>query len=124
MTGLDVGAEELETVQASLAPTLLDALDIEERRFLLSMKSGDPDWDVLGIEGLEKMPALQWKLLNIRKMDSRKRPEQRSAVKQLASHDMGPPSKLRHRSYPKMRRPQRCCKSAHQAAKINLNQKG
>jgi hypothetical protein len=40
------------------------------------MKSGEPDWDVLGIKGLDRMPALEWKLLNIRKMDARKRYEQ------------------------------------------------
>lgn len=83
MAVLDVRAEELEAVQASLAPTLLAALDAEERQFLLSMKSGDPDWGVLGIEGLELMPALQWKLMNIRKMDARKRGEQLKVLHDL-----------------------------------------
>jgi predicted nucleotidyltransferase component of viral defense system len=83
MAGLDISAEELEAVQASLATTLVNALAAEERQFLLSMKSGDPDWDVLGIEGLEKMPALQWKLLNIRKMDAGKRKEQLRILQDL-----------------------------------------
>ena len=62
---------------------LLTSLDTDEKTFLLSMKSGDPDWAVLGIEGLERMPALQWKLLNIRKMDTRKRDEQLGILKNL-----------------------------------------
>lgn len=37
------------------------------------MKAGDPEWDLLGIEGVEKLPALQWKLRNIRGMESGKR---------------------------------------------------
>jgi len=59
-----------------LVAQLASSLDTGERQFLLSMKSGDPNWTVLGIEGLEKMPALQWKLRNIRKMDVGKRDEQ------------------------------------------------
>jgi predicted nucleotidyltransferase component of viral defense system len=83
MTGLQVSAEALMTVQASLAPALVDALNAAERQFLLSMKSGDPDWSVLGIEDLERMPALQWKLINIRKMDAGKRDEQFGLLQDL-----------------------------------------
>lgn len=39
-----------------------------ERRFLLSVKSGEPDWATLGIAGAERLPAPQWKLQNIRKL--------------------------------------------------------
>ena len=37
------------------------------------MKQGEPDWDVLEIPHLRDLPALQWKLQNIRRMDSDKR---------------------------------------------------
>jgi len=47
-------------------------LDEDEKRFLLSMKQGEPDWDALGIEHLKELPALQWKLKNIRRMNKRK----------------------------------------------------
>lgn len=47
------------------------------------MKAGDPNWNVLGIDGLEKMPALQWKLTNIRKMDANKREEQFKILRDL-----------------------------------------
>jgi hypothetical protein len=50
-------------------------LDLEEneRRFLLSLKRGEPDWNMLNIDHLESLPALQWKLLNIRRMGEAKR---------------------------------------------------
>ncbi len=76
---LDKLLESRRELVAQLAPSL----DVNERQFLLSMKSGEPDWAVLGIEGLERMPALQWKLLNIRKMDTRKRDEQLGILKNL-----------------------------------------
>lgn len=48
-------------------------LDKDEKHFLLSMKQGEPDWDVLRIAHLKELPALQWKLKNIRQMEKRKR---------------------------------------------------
>ena len=83
MSQLEVGLEELQAVQQMLPEALTRSLDADEKAFLLSMKSGDPDWAVLGIESLERMPALQWKLLNIRKMDARKREEQLNMLQEL-----------------------------------------
>jgi hypothetical protein len=36
------------------------------------MKQGEPQWGLLGLPGIERLPALQWKLENIRKMDKAK----------------------------------------------------
>ena len=37
------------------------------------MKRLEPDWDLLGIEGVERLPAVQWKLLNLKRMEPGKR---------------------------------------------------
>lgn len=37
------------------------------------MKQGEPEWHVLGIAQLRELPALQWKLQNIRRMEPGKR---------------------------------------------------
>jgi predicted nucleotidyltransferase component of viral defense system len=78
-----VTIDELVDARHDLVDILVPSLDDNEKTFLLSMKSGDPDWGVLGIEGLEMMPALQWKLINIRKMDTRKRDEQLKILRKL-----------------------------------------
>lgn len=39
-----------------------------ERIFLLGFKQGTPDWSLLPLENLPRMPAVQWKLLNIQKL--------------------------------------------------------
>lgn len=36
--------------------------------FLLGFKQGKPDWSLLPLENLSRMPAVQWKLLNIQKL--------------------------------------------------------
>ena len=60
--------------------TLHRDLDVDEKRFLLSMTRGEPAWDALGIHHLAELPSLQWKLINVRKMDDGKR---RNALERL-----------------------------------------
>ncbi len=48
------------------------ALTDNERRFLLSIKQDEPDWSLLPFEGLDRWPAIQWKLRNIQLMNDRR----------------------------------------------------
>lgn len=41
------------------------ALDDQDKKFLLSFKSGEPNWDLNQIKMLKDLPAVQWKLKNI-----------------------------------------------------------
>ena len=47
----------------------------EERQFIVSVKEGKTQWDLLGVPGIENLPAVQWKLQNIRRMAPRKHQE-------------------------------------------------
>jgi len=69
----------LETAREQLIEQINRDLTNAEREFLLSMKQLAPRWDLLGIPGLERLPGLQWKLYNLRKMD----PAKRLAAEQL-----------------------------------------
>lgn len=51
-----------------LIASLTKDLTENERIFLLSIKEGAPNWGLLGVVGAEKLPAIQWKLMNIKKM--------------------------------------------------------
>lgn len=81
MTNEEVSYDELVAVRRILVDTLRDVLTENEKKFLVSFKAGDPDWKLLGIDGIENLPAVQWKLINIRKMDDRKREEFLEKVK-------------------------------------------
>lgn len=63
-----VTLEQLIATRKTLVSTLAAALTNEERKFLLSIKEGAPDWALLGVDGTDKLPAIQWKLANIKKM--------------------------------------------------------
>lgn len=54
-----------------------------ERQFLLSVKQGEPDWNLLGIAGIERLPALQWKLTNVLKMKTANKEKHRVAFERL-----------------------------------------
>ena len=72
MTRTAAPLNDLLQIQRNLASILVRALDDDEKEFLVSIKRGEPEWHRLGIEHLAQLPAIQWKLINIRKMDSAK----------------------------------------------------
>lgn len=69
MTRDTVSLETLIETRQRLIKTLNEGMTANERLFLLSLKTGEPDWSRLPLAHLEQLPALQWKLRNIRKMD-------------------------------------------------------
>jgi hypothetical protein len=83
MTAREVTVDNLVTARKNALEEILRSLTNAERLFLISLKSGDPDWNLLGIEGVDKLPAVQWKLLNIRRMDEKKRSEELVKLKSL-----------------------------------------
>ena len=72
MIAEDVTCENLHTTRSALVSMLRSELTTEERRFMVSVKESHPRWDLLALEGIENLPAVKWKLLNIGKMDSSK----------------------------------------------------
>ncbi len=71
MTDQPVQLSELEATREKLFTWALNALTENERKFLLSIKQGEPDWDQLPYSGIDQLPAIQWKLHNIRQMSVR-----------------------------------------------------
>lgn len=69
--------DALEATQVELPKTLRSMLTDPERRFLLSVKLGEPAWELMPVSHLQDLPALQWKLANIAalKRDRRKHTE-------------------------------------------------
>ena len=80
MSRHDVALRDLVAVQEELPELLRKSLDGDERAFLISLKRGEPEWDRLGIGHIAQLPALQWKLQNIQRMEKTK---QREALTKL-----------------------------------------
>lgn len=75
MTDTEVGYEELVVVRERLVETIRSSMTEDEKRFLISIKQGQPDWDLVPVADIERLPAIQWKLVNIRRMDKKKQIE-------------------------------------------------
>ncbi|MGN6670402.1 MAG: nucleotidyl transferase AbiEii/AbiGii toxin family protein [Candidatus Nucleicultricaceae bacterium] len=68
-----ISLKELETTREKLIETILSSLTENDKEFLISFKKLTPNWDLLGLPNTNKMPAVQWKLLNLSKMSDEKR---------------------------------------------------
>ena len=78
-----VTAEELRIVGEQLVSRLHEEMTKEERRFIVSVKEGEPQFDLLGLPGIENLPGVQWKLQNIRQMAPTKH---REALRKLRDY--------------------------------------
>jgi predicted nucleotidyltransferase component of viral defense system len=82
MARLEATLDELVQTRQRLLSTIHQTLTREEKEFLLSIKQGEPQWSLIDIAHIENLPAIQWKLQNIRRMDKVKH---QHAVQKLKS---------------------------------------
>lgn len=65
MTAEPVPLDALLAARERLVREIQQGLDDDERRFLLSLVAGAPEWALLGIDHLEHLPGVRWKLHNL-----------------------------------------------------------
>jgi predicted nucleotidyltransferase component of viral defense system len=71
MTRDGVALDLLKETQERLIAQLPRALSTSHREFLLSLVRAEPAWELMPFNHLQHLPALQWKLHNLRKLKSR-----------------------------------------------------
>lgn len=79
MTAEPVELDALLAAREQMMRELQQGLTEEERRFLLSLVTAEPEWALLDIPHVEKLPGVRWKLQNLerlRKANARKFAEQ------------------------------------------------
>ncbi len=80
MANIEVTYDELIVAREALIMKIHQVLNAEDKEFLLSVKRGRSDWDKIGLSNSAQFPGIQWKLLNISKMD---RAKHRTALEKL-----------------------------------------
>lgn len=68
MTRVPFTYEQFESTRQRLVEEVHAQLTADDRALLLSFKKGAPDWSLFPVSHLKEMPAVQWKLANIRKL--------------------------------------------------------
>lgn len=72
MSLVPVTLEELKTVPNSMLKALRAEFTKKDADFLKSFKEGDPDWSIAPDSRIELLPAVKWKLQNIRAIPTKK----------------------------------------------------
>jgi predicted nucleotidyltransferase component of viral defense system len=70
MTVVPFTYAEFEAARERLVTEISSSLTEGDKAFLLSFKNGEPDWRQFPLEGLQTLPAVKWKLANLRKLKS------------------------------------------------------
>ena len=68
MTTKPIELDELLVARTEMFTALKTHFTARDRDFLLSFKSGHPDWSLFDEPSVEALPAVKWKLLNIQKL--------------------------------------------------------
>lgn len=68
MTDETVTVEDLETARRDLVREIVGGMPDEHRRLLISVERGEPDWSLLPLPDLAELPAVKWRLRNIRSL--------------------------------------------------------
>jgi predicted nucleotidyltransferase component of viral defense system len=69
MAFIDVSLVELEASRAQIIKLVNQSLTDNERQFLLSFQNKDPDWSLLDLIDVAGLPAVKWKMINLKKMN-------------------------------------------------------
>jgi predicted nucleotidyltransferase component of viral defense system len=69
MTQRQVSLEQLLEARERLITELRSRIGETEKQFLLSVKRREPKWELLGLDGVDQLSAVKWKLHNLQRMD-------------------------------------------------------
>lgn len=87
MTTFPVTVADLEYARETLIRTLRSGLTDAEKLFLLSFKAREPEWPLLGFDGVQHLPAVRWKMLNLQKMPPGKHAKALQSLREALAPD-------------------------------------
>jgi predicted nucleotidyltransferase component of viral defense system len=70
-----VSLEELEAIRERMVQDIHRLFTDAHKQFLMNFKRGEPDWTLIMHSEAEQLPAIQWKLQNIRRIPPKKHRE-------------------------------------------------
>ena len=73
MMNVPVSLQQLQETLPGLTHAINTAMSDADRQFLLALKQGTQDWADFAIPEVERLPAIQWKMLNLARMHIDKR---------------------------------------------------
>jgi hypothetical protein len=68
-----VSLGDLLKAREDLIKEIVGKMPEPHKKFLVSVKKGEPDWSLIDLEGAKELPAVRWKLQNLTKLSAEKR---------------------------------------------------
>ncbi len=68
MSSVEFSYEDFENTRKILIQIIRNQLTNDDKEFLISFEKGQPEWNLFPLPVLKKLPAVKWKLLNIKKL--------------------------------------------------------
>ena len=83
MTYEPVDLKRLREALPQLVRKIYAVMTEADRRFLLALKQGTQDWQNFPLPEVERLPAIQWKMLNLARMNPGKRRQAAAKLQQV-----------------------------------------
>ena len=90
MTAEPVTLDELIAARTTLVDEMVRKMPDHHRRFLVSFEKGEPNWVLLGVPKIEKLPAVRWRQQNLDKITKDKRTELVTQLEEVLGFNMVP----------------------------------
>ena len=90
MTEEDVSLDDLIAARTSLVHAIVGEMPAAHRRFLVSFERGRPEWELIGLPKVDRLPASQWRLQNLDKITKNKRAELVAQLERVLGLDVTP----------------------------------
>jgi predicted nucleotidyltransferase component of viral defense system len=73
LTETPASLDELLQSREDLIAAIVGNMPADHRRFLITVKRGEPEWALLELPGADALPAVRWRLENLARLDRMKR---------------------------------------------------
>lgn len=83
MTSIEFEYPEFLKTRDILIEKINSSFTTNDKKFLVSFFDAKPDWNLFRESHAQSLPAIQWKLINLNKLDSKKRSAQVNALKAI-----------------------------------------
>ena len=90
MTAEPVELGELIAAREAIVDAIVGRMPDAHRRFLVSFEKGQPDWDLLGLPKVDKLPAIKWRIQNLDKIPKNKRTELAAQLERVLGLEVTP----------------------------------
>lgn len=78
--------DELDKTRETMIATIKRMLTKKQKAFLISFKHGEPEWSLIRYSQAQELPAVRWKLENIKKLDRTRRDKAISKLEHVLSN--------------------------------------